>query len=232
MVHKLQADLYQIREALVCCYLLIEEGEVCLIDTGFTQGIKRIQLALHQQGLDWTSISTILLTHGHLDHTYNLSKIQRMSLARSYAHPRDADHIAARHPYRGLSRLCGFLEFCGRALFGYTPPKNSFELKDNQIIPFGKGIRVLHTPGHTAGHCCFHWEKHNLIFTGDLFATGRRRTFLPPAFLNSCPEHFPKSLKRILDLNPNGMLSNHCDKASETVQRVRFEKLAKMRATL
>ncbi len=226
MIHQLQPDLYQVRGPLVCSYVLIDEDEVCLIDSGFVGGLKEIESCLKREQLAWKDISSVLITHGHLDHCYNLSRIQDRSRAKAFAHPLDSRHIAANYPYHGISRICGFLEFCGRTLFGYSVPQIDHTLSEQQVIPFAGGIRVIHTPGHTAGHCCFFWEKHNLLFAGDLFATGHRRTFLPPAFLNSCPENFPASLRKILNLNPAGMLSNHCNSANAALQRERFFELA------
>ncbi len=227
MVIQVQPDLYQIREPLVCSYLLLDGSNACLIDSGFVRGIKHLRTCLQQTQLNWQAISNLLLSHGHLDHTYNAATIQQRIPAPVWAHPFDARHISGKYPYRGQSRACGLLQEAGRILFGYTPPKIDRTLGNDQTIQFGGGIRVIHTPGHTEGHCCFLWEKHNLLFTGDLFATGRRRTFLPPAFLNSCPQHFPASLKRVLELNPDGMLSNHCDRAGPGEQKVRFLRLVK-----
>ncbi|MBD5782176.1 MBL fold metallo-hydrolase [Pelagicoccus sp. NFK12] len=226
MILQFQADLFQLREALVCSYLLVDGDEVCLIDGGFLRGIRNISNCLSQLGLGWENITTILLTHGHLDHTYNLAKIQKRSGAKLYAHPLDAPHISGRYPYRGISRTCGLLQKCGRILFGFTAPQPTHALAHEKSIPFGGGIQVLHTPGHTEGHCCFHWLKRKTLFAGDLFATSSKRTFLPPSFLNSCPERYPRSLRLIAKHEVEGMLSNHCDKAPPKVQQARFLELA------
>ncbi|MBK1880604.1 MBL fold metallo-hydrolase [Pelagicoccus mobilis] len=222
MLVQLQPDLYQIRTFMVSCYLLISEEDACLIDGGFLGGLKLIEDCLKRESLSWGNISHILLTHGHLDHTYNLKRITARTSQKFRAHPLEADHIRGSHKYRGLSKGCAFIEFCGRLLFRFQKPRTFAPLSDKQLIPTCGGIQVLHTPGHTAGHCCFHWKKHDLLFSGDLFATGHRRSFLPPAFLNACPEHFPASLAKVIDLNPTGILSNHCDLADANTQKRRF----------
>lgn len=222
MLVKLQPDLYQLRSFLVTSHLIVQDSQICLIDGGFLGGIKHIEQCLEETGLDWSNINSILLTHGHLDHCFNLAEIQRRSGATLYAHPLDAAHLAARHNYRGISRLCGLLEASGRLLFSYDAPKPDKDLFDKQELDIAGGIEVIHTPGHTPGHCSFHWRKHSLLFSGDLFATMRGHAYLPPAFLNSCPGDFPASLQSVLDLSPEGILSNHSGLTDSRLQRNRF----------
>ncbi len=52
-------------------------------------------------------------------------------------------------------------------------------LKDGDTIPIGDGtLKVLHTPGHTAGSCCYLGEE--VLFTGDtLMAGSAGRTDFP-----------------------------------------------------
>jgi hypothetical protein len=49
---------------------------------------------------------------------------------------------------------------------------------------------VIHLPGHTAGHCGFYSDRHELLFSGDMFASYFFNVHKPPAILNSVPEHF------------------------------------------
>jgi glyoxylase-like metal-dependent hydrolase (beta-lactamase superfamily II) len=51
---------------------------------------------------------------------------------------------------------------------------------DDQLAFAGIDFDVLHTPGHTPGHCCFHVPSEGLLFSGDqLFAGSIGRTDLP-----------------------------------------------------
>ena len=62
----------------------------------------------------------------------------------------------------------------------------------------GVALRVLHTPGHTPGHCCFHVEAEGLLFSGDqLFAGSIGRTDLPGG---SYPTLMASMASRILPL--------------------------------
>ena len=52
-----------------------------------------------------------------------------------------------------------------------TPPDG--ELADGQVITVaGTEVRVLHTPGHSPGACCFHVPALGVVFTGDTLFQG------------------------------------------------------------
>jgi glyoxylase-like metal-dependent hydrolase (beta-lactamase superfamily II) len=69
----------------------------------------------------------------------------------------------------------------GATLFGFAFNQHKADkiLEDDDIIEFGGSeLRVVHTPGHSAGSVCFLGEGS--IFTGDtLFAASVGRTDLP-----------------------------------------------------
>lgn len=54
-------------------------------------------------------------------------------------------------------------------------------LKSNDILDLeGETLKILHTPGHTAGSICVYSEKNRVCFTGDtIFDTDLGRTDLP-----------------------------------------------------
>lgn len=56
-------------------------------------------------------------------------------------------------------------------------------VEERSVIPFGdETIEVIATPGHTAGHVCYHLPRSKVIFTADtLFALGCGRLFERPA---------------------------------------------------
>ena len=61
----------------------------------------------------------------------------------------------------------------------YRIPEIDILLKDNQIWKADNfEAKIMHIPGHTIGHICFHFFKEKYLFTGDtLFSLGCGRLF-------------------------------------------------------
>ncbi|MCX8239337.1 MAG: MBL fold metallo-hydrolase [Akkermansiaceae bacterium] len=85
--------------------LIVLDNGVALIEEGFLDGIFRIKIALIRHGKTQTDVRSIILTHGHLDHTLNVTHLQKLTGYRVFAPRLDLDHAEGRHPYRGWSRV-------------------------------------------------------------------------------------------------------------------------------
>ncbi len=199
--------------------------EAVLIDTGLTGELSQLGRILKEIGLGWADIKAILLTHGHLDHTGNLARVKELTGAPIFAHALEQAHIDGTFPYRGSSRLCGGMEAFGRLALRYRPAAIDEPLVPGLELPFWGGLRVVHLPGHTAGHCGFYSARHSLLFSGDLFASYWFSTHLPPVFLNSCPEKFEASLREVSAFDPRYLIPNHYDKLDGELHRRKFDRL-------
>jgi len=102
-------------------------------------------------------ISTIILTHGHYDHTAYLKEIAHMCRARIYIHAADAEAL-----FRDEIALAGH--------FGEHAPRVAPDqkLQGGEVIG---GLRVIPTPGHTAGSICLYSEEEHLLISGDTVFT-------------------------------------------------------------
>jgi glyoxylase-like metal-dependent hydrolase (beta-lactamase superfamily II) len=103
----------------------------------------------------------------------DLRHLERLGLKLAYvlethAH---ADHVTSAGRLRALTGACAAVPSgCGIA-------PAEVQLEDGDVIRFGNGeeIRVLHTPGHTAGSMSYLWRGN--VFTGDtLLIDGCGRT--------------------------------------------------------
>jgi glyoxylase-like metal-dependent hydrolase (beta-lactamase superfamily II) len=220
--------IYPLRGLAGTFHLLFDatRHEAVLIDTGLVGEIPRLEKILQEIGLNWPDIKAVLLTHGHLDHTGNLARLKELTGAPVLAHPLEQPHIDGTFPYRGPSRLCGLMEAVGRTLFRYRAVKIDQPLVPDAELPYWGGLRTIHLPGHTEGHCGFYSERFNLLFSGDLFASYWFSTHLPPFFLNSCPEKIKASLQRVKALAPRYIIPNHCSGLDGELHRRRFDSLA------
>jgi glyoxylase-like metal-dependent hydrolase (beta-lactamase superfamily II) len=196
-----------------------------MIDTGLFGEMIFIRRKLKQLGLGPQSIKAILLTHGHLDHAGNLWRLKRWTGARVFAHPNEQMHVDGIYPYQGVNRWCGRLEAVGRKAFGYRAAKIDEFISDGQMLPFWGGLQVVHLPGHTLGHCGFFSARHNLLFSGDMFASYFFNTHKPPPILNSAPELLQPSTEKIRQLQPRRMVPCHFDFLDGDLHRRRFAKL-------
>lgn len=209
------------------CHLLVEGERAWLLDTGMVGEPVMIRRLLRRLGLAPESIEAIVLTHGHLDHAGNLARLKEWTGARVYGHPAEQQHVDGRYPYQGTARWCGRLESLGRRAFRYRPALIDEFLADDDLLPFWGGLRVVHLPGHTEGHCGFYSEKHDLLFSGDLFASYFFNPHLSPAVFTSQPERMTGSLRRVLELDPRWIVPNHYDVLDGALHKRRYVELCR-----
>ena len=116
------------------------------------------------------SITDILLTHTHWDHTVDCAALAKKFNARVSVHSQDA--------YRLLDPMDHTI---WPLPFTIEPVVPDRFLADGQVIkPAGIALKVLHTPGHTEGGVSFVDELHKKVFAGDtLFSGSVGRTDLP-----------------------------------------------------
>ena len=146
------------------CWLLTDEksGRTAVIDPGFASD--RMFEITKTLGPD----DKILLTHGHFDHITAAGALRQMTGAKIYITEQDAPFLSS--PDLNLSGMMGA---------PLSPFSADVLLRDGDEISLGElSIRVMLTPGHTAGSCCY--IVGNAIFSGDtLFCGSVGRTDFP-----------------------------------------------------
>ncbi|MGD2050888.1 MAG: MBL fold metallo-hydrolase [Acidimicrobiia bacterium] len=120
----------------------------------------------------------LLLTHAHIDHGGGARAATARWAMRAYLHP--DDEWLARDTRLQLATLFG-PNVPPELADEFAPPEEFAALADGMVLDLaGISLEVLHTPGHTPGHCCFLHHDDGVLFAGDhLFAGSVGRTDLP-----------------------------------------------------
>jgi glyoxylase-like metal-dependent hydrolase (beta-lactamase superfamily II) len=117
-----------------------------------------------------------------------------------------------------LRKRCGAKLGIHRSRAGYLGGED-FQYDDNDRIAFGGGeLRVLHTPGHESGHCCFYEADDKVLFSGDNILGFGTAVIHPPdgnmkAYLNS--------LERLLEFPVNLILPGHGPLVARAEEKIR-----------
>ena len=160
-----------------------DTGELLIIDPADAAG--RIQEKIGQmEGRP----AAILLTHGHFDHMLAADALRSAYDIPVYACIQEKDLLKnARYNLSASWASPHVMEADRYLADGETFREAGFE------------IRLLHTPGHTEGSCCYYLPEEAVLFSGDtLFAGSVGRTDFP----TSSGADMRESLQRLLSELP------------------------------
>ncbi|MEM2875374.1 MAG: MBL fold metallo-hydrolase [Candidatus Bathyarchaeia archaeon] len=188
----------------VCAIL----GEtVTLIDSGLTTSPEEsIFPYLRSLGRKESETSMVVLTHGHGDHCDGASTMKRICKLKVAVHKMDENLV--KDPtlhYRNLhSRFPDF--FPPDSKPDHEPLEVDVTLDDEERINIeGHELRVVHTPGHTAGCIALLDEELKLCVSGDsIQGRGEGR---PLIFYDSL--EYERSMRRLVDEEIDVLILGH-----------------------
>ncbi len=183
-----------------CTCVLIDDQIRVLLDSSCGPDLAA---KLRDQGVD-----ILINTHFHLDHTLNTGDLGPVPI---WCHGLDAPAIRSVDVYW---QMYGFhlydCEELGRLLVdAYHLEDRSVqrELKDEEILDFGQvKLRVIHTPGHTPGHCSFFEEEKEILFSADIELSA-----VGPWYAHHCSDvdDYLDSIQKCMDLRPRLVIGGH-----------------------
>ena len=206
-VEKIDVDTFVISEYKhweeTHCYLLIGTKFAILIDTGL--GVANIKSVVEKI----TSLPILVITtHIHWDHIGGHKYFKDMAV-----HENEVKWISEKFPIplqmvkKNLAlKPCDFPDDFEIENYNVFQGHPTSIMHDEDIIHFGnRKLKVIHTPGHSPGHCCFYEEEKGYLFSGDLIYKGCLDAFYP----TTDPFAFMQSVNKIKNLVVKKILPAH-----------------------
>ena len=198
-------------------------GSFVLIDTGLPYSATKIRHAVENRYGVGAKPTTIILTHGHFDHAGTALELAEEWNVPVYAHRLEMPYLTGKSDYPPQDPTVGGAIAQMSRLFphsGYDLKTHIYALPENGEIAEMRGWRVVHTPGHTAGHISLWRESDRVLLAGDALATmnmdswisnitEKREFCKPPAPFTTDWQAAQRSVELLADLEPNVVAAGH-----------------------
>ena len=154
------------------CYVVYNENtKECFVVDPAAPSAPLVEF-IRTEGLQ---LQGILLTHGHFDHIMGIDALRRKWSVPVYASVLEQKVLTDTNV--NLSAAYGA---------GYVFADAKFLEDGASLALAGYQIRMISTPGHTAGGCCYYIEEEKVLFSGDtLFAGSVGRTDFPTGSMST-----------------------------------------------
>jgi len=178
-----------------CCVYLIDVGELVLIDSGAGKSFDSLVDNILALGLAPEKITTVIVTHCHIDHVGSLAKFKQKYGAKIIAHSLDAEAIEVG---KGV----------GAEAYGvdYEPCRVDVKLQGaEQKLVFGEQeFTAIHIPGHTRGSIALYADMggKRILFGQDIHGPYS-------AMWGGEPEKTISSLQKLIDLKADILCEGH-----------------------
>ncbi|MCI9465202.1 MAG: MBL fold metallo-hydrolase [Lachnospiraceae bacterium] len=168
------------------CYFVYKEGEKDVIFFDPADKGDYIYETLQNKGF---RVAGILLTHGHFDHIWGTNKLRELSGAPIYAYEKEKALCE--------DAVTNVSDQVGRP---YTVVPDRYLKEGEEITIAGMACKLIATPGHTVGSCCYYFEEDGILISGDtLFQESVGRTDLATGSMSD----IVRSIKEKLFLLPD-----------------------------
>jgi glyoxylase-like metal-dependent hydrolase (beta-lactamase superfamily II) len=179
-VDKVAEGVYRLGTDWVGWYLCDVDGAITVVDCGFSGYFGQLPAALSELGRSLDAVAAVVLTHYHSDHVGSAERIRTESGATVFAPAGDAAGVqTGKVPVPGglASSLWrpAMMRYMAHAVRNggakVTPVREVRTYGDGDVLEVPGGLRAVHTPGHTDGHCALLAEGAGVLFAGDALGT-------------------------------------------------------------
>ncbi|MEJ7860954.1 MAG: MBL fold metallo-hydrolase [Pyrinomonadaceae bacterium] len=205
-------------------------GSWVLVDTGMPLSDGRIKRFAEKIYGANAKPSAIVLTHGHFDHAGAALALASLWEVPIYAHRLEMPYLTGKSDYPPQDPTVGGALAQMSRLFphsGYDFGTRVRPIPESDEIEEMPGWRVVHTPGHTAGHISLFRESDRTLLAGDALATMNQDSWIsnvtekkefchPPAPFTSDWTAARRSVEILATLEPNAVASGHGQPFTDT----------------
>src|SRR4051794_15863362 len=214
-LHRIGSD-----KAIVNSYLVVEGGEVTVIDAGLPAYRRLLVAELESLGLTLDAVRALVLTHGDSDHIGFASWLWKEKRVPAHVHTADVDRarLEVTKPNSGwgpvkVGPLTGFLWYSAlRGGLRIPPVGEVATFGDGDVLDVPGRPRIVHAPGHTPGSVAVHVPGADALFLGDTMTTRNVLTGAEgpkPAPFTLDPDQARESLDRIREVDATWALPGH-----------------------
>lgn len=158
------------------------DGSLTLLDAGTKRAPRAVLAALDGLGKRREDVTHLVMSHAHYDHAGGAKQLADATGGAVWAHEREAVYLREGRMPRPDSATRGGRLLARLPAGGFAKVDVADTFVDGAVLPVGGGLTVVHTPGHTPGHCSFLHASTGVLVTGDaLFnVRGLRYSFRSP----------------------------------------------------
>lgn len=219
-VREIVRGVFRLGTTYVGCYAVEDAGAYTFIDTGLAGYWRQMTEFLAARNAPMSAVKAVVLTHHHPDHMGNAERLRTQAGATVLVHQ---DDLAATMRKGGRPprfpvwrpRVLHLVQHMLRNGVAMTVPvAEASSFADDEVVDVPGRPRVIHTPGHTAGHAALSLGDHQALIVGDSLATidlisRGSGPHLPPRFMNDDHEQALASLQRIELVKARWILPAH-----------------------
>ncbi|GKX66419.1 MBL fold metallo-hydrolase [Inconstantimicrobium mannanitabidum] len=201
--------------------LICDKDSLILIDTGFPGQLHDIHKAVEKEGIPFSKLNTVILTHQDIDHIGSIADIlkEMPGKIKVLAHEEEKAYINGEKKPVKLAKLEEELaNLPDNVKMIYEKLKVGFEISrvnvdktliDGQELPYSGGITVIYTPGHTPGHIALYLKKFKVLIAGDILSVKDGLLVKADENINLDNELNMKSLKKLTKYDIETVICYH-----------------------